>query len=54
MRIVPGFRTELEQMQNMFTSLPVNGFPHGPALVTVFTNGIPSTAKYVVVEKCDR
>jgi hypothetical protein len=32
-----------------FTSRPVRGFPHGPALVTVFTNGIPSTAKYLVV-----
>jgi hypothetical protein len=37
-----------------FTSLPVKGFPHGPALVTVFTNGIPSTARHVVVEHCDR
>jgi WD40 repeat protein len=37
-----------------FTSLPVKHFPFGPALVTVFTNGIPSTARYVVVEKCDR
>ena len=37
-----------------FTSLPVKGFPYGPALVTVFTNGIPSTARYVAVEKCDR
>ena len=25
-----------------FTSTPVNNFPPGPALVTVFTNGIPS------------
>jgi hypothetical protein len=32
-----------------FTSLPVSGFPFGPALVTVFTNGIPSDAKYLVV-----
>ena len=30
-----------------FTSLPARGFPSGPALVTVFTNGIPSTASYV-------
>jgi hypothetical protein len=37
-----------------FASLSVKGFPHGPALVTVFTNGIPSSAGYVVVEKCDR
>ena len=35
-----------------FTSVPLNGdFPFGPALVTVFTNGIPSTAKYLVVGK---
>jgi hypothetical protein len=33
-----------------FTSLPLSHFPFGPALVTVFTNGIPSTAKYLVVE----
>src|SRR5207253_1808931 len=32
-----------------FTSIPVNNFPLGPALVTVFTNGIPSDSKYVVV-----
>jgi len=32
-----------------FTSVLVNNFPLGPALVTVFTNGIPSDAKYVVV-----
>jgi hypothetical protein len=32
-----------------FTSLPVRGFPFGPALVTVFTNGIPSNARYLVV-----
>jgi hypothetical protein len=32
-----------------FTSLPITNFPQGPALVTVFTNGIPSTAGYVVV-----
>ena len=37
-----------------FTSLKVKHFPFGPALVTVFTNGIPSTARYVVVEHCDR
>ena len=34
-----------------FTSLPLRHFPFGPALVTVFTNGIPSTAKYLVVAK---
>jgi WD40 repeat protein len=32
-----------------FTSLPVKGFPAGPAQVTVFTNGIPSVAKTLVV-----
>jgi hypothetical protein len=32
-----------------FTSLPPKGFVAGPALVTVFTNGIPSVAKYLVV-----
>ena len=31
-----------------FTSVPVRDFPFGPALVTVFTNGIPSPAKYLV------
>jgi len=32
-----------------FSSLPARGFVSGPALVTVFTNGIPSDAKYLVV-----
>ena len=32
-----------------FASTPVSGFPPGPALVTVFTNGIPSDSKYLVV-----
>src|SRR4029077_9182005 len=32
-----------------FTSTPVNNFPPGPTLVTVFTNGIPSDSKYVLV-----
>jgi uncharacterized delta-60 repeat protein len=32
-----------------FTSIPVNNFPNGPAIVTVFTNGIPSDSKYLVV-----
>ena len=32
-----------------FTSTSVNNFPPGPALVTVFTNGIPSDSKYVLV-----
>jgi hypothetical protein len=30
-----------------FTSAPVNGFPVGYALVTVFVNGIPSTAGFL-------
>jgi hypothetical protein len=32
-----------------FTSTLVNNFPPGPALVTVFTNGIPSDSKYLLV-----
>ena len=32
-----------------FTSKSVSGFPVGPALVTVVTNGIPSQATYLVV-----
>jgi hypothetical protein len=32
-----------------FASNPVTGFPSGPALITVFTNGIPSSAKYLIV-----
>lgn len=32
-----------------FASLPTNGFPFGPARVTVFTNGISSASKYLVV-----
>ena len=32
-----------------FVSSPITDFPFGPALVAVFTNGIPSTAKYLVV-----
>ena len=32
-----------------FISRPVTDFPFGPALATVFTNGIPSAAKYLVV-----
>src|SRR5262249_2075242 len=34
-----------------FRSTPVPGFPPGPALVTVFTNGIPSEAKSLVVKQ---
>ena len=32
-----------------FRSIPVRDFPKGPALVTVFTNGIPSDAKYLIL-----
>ena len=32
-----------------FRSIPVRGLPLGPALVTVFTNGIPSEAKPVIL-----
>lgn len=32
-----------------FFSLPARGFVSGPALITVFTNGIPSDAKYLIV-----
>jgi len=32
-----------------FRSVPVQDFPRGPALVTVFTNGIPSEAKSLIV-----
>jgi hypothetical protein len=34
-----------------FTSIPVRHIPFGPALVTVFTNGIPSAAKPLLVTK---
>jgi hypothetical protein len=34
-----------------FSSLPARGSVSGPALATVFTNGIPSEAKYLVVPK---
>jgi len=37
-----------------FRSVPVRDFPLGPALVTIFTNGIPSDAKYLVLEKRHR
>jgi hypothetical protein len=33
-----------------FTSTPVSNFPPGPALVTVFTNGIPSDSKFLTLE----
>jgi hypothetical protein len=29
----------------------MNHFPFGPAIVTMFTNGIPGRARYLVVEK---
>ena len=32
-----------------FVSAPVSGFPSGPALVTVFTNGIPSASTMIVI-----
>jgi hypothetical protein len=32
-----------------FNSLPARGFVPGPTRATVFTNGIPSEAKYLVV-----
>ncbi len=32
-----------------FTSMPVSSFPAGPALVTVFANGIPSDARSIVI-----
>ena len=35
--------------ETSYSSLPPTGFVPGPALVTVFTNGIPSEAKYLVV-----
>ena len=33
-----------------FNSIPLTGFAHGPALVTVFTNGIPGVSRAVFVE----
>jgi hypothetical protein len=33
-----------------FTSQPVNGILPGPALVTVFVNGIPSVSKYILIK----
>jgi len=30
-----------------FTSIPSEGLPGGPALVTVFVNGIPSAARFI-------
>jgi hypothetical protein len=34
-----------------FISGPVRDFPFGPAMVTVFTNGIPSKAKVLVISE---
>ncbi len=37
-----------------FTAVRLNGgFPFGPAIATVFANGIPSTAKYLVLGNPD-
>ena len=36
--------------ETSFRSTPVNGFPNGPAIATVFTNGIPSVSRSVTVE----
>lgn len=33
-----------------FGSVTVSGFPFGPAVATVFTNGIPSDSKYLVLD----
>jgi hypothetical protein len=33
----------------LFESTVFNGFPFGPALVTVFANGIPSDARYLLI-----
>ncbi len=35
--------------ETSFTSQTITGFPSGPALVTVFTNGIPSDSKLIQV-----
>jgi N-acetylneuraminic acid mutarotase len=35
---------------NIFASTSVSGFPFGPAFATVFANGIPSDARYLVVD----
>jgi hypothetical protein len=37
-----------------FISRRVQNLPLGPALVTVFTNGIPSVSKYLVVTQRQR
>jgi hypothetical protein len=37
-----------------FTSAVLKHVPSGPALVTVFTNGIPSVARYLVVPQSDQ
>jgi large repetitive protein len=37
-----------------FISRPVSNVPPGPALVTVFTNGIPSASTYLVVTQRQR
>ena len=35
-----------------FTSLPLQGFPTGYALATIFTNAIPSRSRLVLIEHC--
>ena len=37
-----------------FTSLRSNNVPSGPALVTVSTNGIPSSSAYLLVPSLQR
>ena len=43
------FLTSTNWSENSFTAAPVNSFPPGYALVTVFVNGIPSTSSVVNV-----
>jgi hypothetical protein len=35
-------------------SIPLTDFPQGPALATIFTNGIPSASRYFVVPGRER
>jgi len=35
---------------DLFFSTPLSSFPSGPALVTVFANGIPSDASYLLID----
>jgi len=50
-KITPELDPAKSWSDKSFGSLPITGFPAGPALVTLFTNGIPSTAKYLVVSE---